>query len=94
MTPRAATLDNLEVVLEGFELARGFNIERLESLLLKQLLHRMDITSAGWILARALELQAFDLVGVAVDFLARAWCMGVTGAFESCWKCLLHRLRS
>ncbi len=80
MTPNAAGLDDLKVVMEAYELARGFSILRLEQLLLKQLLHRMDIASAGWILAQALELQAFDLVGVAVDFLARAWCMGVTGA--------------
>lgn len=79
LTPPAAFADDLMVVMEAFELARGYNVQRLEQLLLKQLLLRMDIISAGWILARALDIQAFDLVGVAVDFLARAWCMGVTG---------------
>ena len=79
MTPTSARVDDLEVVMEAYELARGFNVQRLEHLLLMQMLHRMDISSASWILARALDIQAFDLVGVAVDFLARAWCMGVTG---------------
>lgn len=77
--------------MEAYELARGYSIERLEKLLLKQLLHRMDIESAGYILAHALQLQAFDLVGVAVDFLARAWCMGVTGIFSS-QRCMLASL--
>ena len=79
MTPAAAHTDELTVVMEAYELTRIYNIQRLEQLLLRQLLSRMDIMSARWILARALDLQAFDLVGVAVDFLARAWCMGITG---------------
>ena len=79
MTPASARVDKLEVVLEAYELARAYDIQRLEHLLLMDMLHRMDMTSASCILARALEMQAFDLVGVAVDFLARAWCMGVTG---------------
>ena len=41
----------------------------------------MDLSNAGWMLRQAVDLQADDLTALAVDFLARAWSLGVTGEF-------------
>lgn len=77
--PTAAHSGDTETVLEAYELARQYCLQKLESQLLDELVRKMDICSAGWLLRRALESDAEDLTFKALEVLAKAWTRSETG---------------
>ena len=65
--------------MEAYELARLYGVRRLELLLLTAVVGKMDIASCRWLLRRALDLSAQELIAASVEFLSRIWSRGATG---------------